>query len=1410
MVGSWSQTASLTTARTGHTATVIPDGRVLVAGGAGADGNALDSLELFNPETGTFAPAGILSTARTEHAAAVAGATKVLVAGGRSANAVSSTADVIDLDGGAVSTVVLTAARAGASATTLLDGTRRSWSLVARMERNDLATAEIIDPVAGVSSPTGAMAQARHGHQALLLDHNATVLIVGGTDRGVVVAGAEQFVPWSATFSATGSPASARLLATVSNVSARPGVALLAAGEESANPTEFYGFATLQTDADDYAPGTNVVVSGTGWQPGETVTLVLHEVGTGHPDRTYSALADESGRFVNTGFTPDQQHLGVRFYLSARGAASEAQATFTDGQPSTATLTPISANIAPGDDAVYTLTVDFAGNGGVCNVSLAAAPMPTGATATFAPTSLSGAGGQSPSSTLTIHTTNSGVPAGRTPPGTYPFTVTVTRVSGCQGSGSISTSGTLNVFGTPTKVGFVQQPTSTTGGAPITPAVTVAVLDGNNNVVANSNAAITLVIGTNPGGGTLSGTVSHNAVSGVATFSNLSIDKLGTGYTLTGASSGLTGATSSAFNITLGPAAVVRVETAANGSGTVVPVQTVPSGNSVTVFSIRRDAGGNFVDNVAADAWSLVNLTGSVVPGDLSPAGNKKSATFTGNAAGSAAIRTTLAGVSSVDSGTLTVISSTVNTTTSVSSSQNPSSFGQAVTFSATVAPSTGVTAPTGSVQFVVDGSNFGGAITLSPSGSNGVATSATVAALTASGSPHTVAAQYTPTGSFNASTGTLAGGQIVAQATSVTTVTCAAGPFTYASSAQTPCTASYTTSDGLSGNLTVSYSNNTNAGTASASATYPGDANHAPSTDLKNFTIDRATSVTMVICPATIAYTGSPLTPCTAAVTGAGGLNQVLTVSYTNNTIAGTANATASFGGDANHTASSDSKSFTIDKAATATVITCPVGPYVYTGAPQTPCSATATGPGGLSVSVTVTYGNNTAAGTATADATYAGDADHDGSTATQATFTIGKAVSATAITCPASVTYDGTAQTPCSATATGAGGLSASVTASYGNNTQAGTATADATYPGDANHDGSTASQATFTIAKAASATTITCPPSVTYDGTAQTPCSAMATGAGGLSVSVTVSYGNNTQAGTATADATYAGDANHDGSTASQATFTIAKAASTTVISCSAGPYVYTGTAQMPCTAAVTGAGGLNQVLTVSYTNNTNAGTANATASFAGDENHTASNDAKNFTIDKATSTTSVTCPTSVIYTGSALTPCTASVTGAGGLNQVLTESYTNNTNAGTANASASFAGDENHTASSDAKSFTIDKATSATMLTCPTSVTTPGAPLTPCSATATGAGNLSVSATVTYGNNINAGTATRGLSVRRRAPITSGEHGPRRPSRRPRPASTDRDRLPGGTLMSTRAPRRHRARRRRRASAASACR
>src|SRR5687767_15508867 len=118
----------------------------------------------------------------------------------------------------------------------------------------------------------------------------------------------------------------------------------------------------------------------------------------------------------------------------------------------------------------------------------------------------------------------------------------------------------------------------------------------------------------------------------------------------------------------------------------------------------------------------------------------------------------------------------------------------------------------------------------------------------------------------------------------------------------------------------------------------------------------------------------------------------------------------------------------------------------------------------------------------------------------------------------------------------------------------------------------------------------------------------------------------------------------------------------------------------------------------VPSLNYTHDTHPilNTASASFTFAGDTNHNGSNDTENFSIDKAGSTTTVTCAAGSVYTGSAVEPCTYTVIGNDAGNPVLVAStavpsgnYKNNINAGvnTASASFTFAGDANHNGSNE---------------------------------------------------------------------------------------------------------------------------
>ncbi|MDR9417518.1 hypothetical protein [Gracilimonas sp.] len=120
----------------------------------------------------------------------------------------------------------------------------------------------------------------------------------------------------------------------------------------------------------------------------------------------------------------------------------------------------------------------------------------------------------------------------------------------------------------------------------------------------------------------------------------------------------------------------VRVETQPNSSGSVVAVQDLEAGNSISVYSNVRDQFNNFKRNESA-TWSLQNTTDGVVISDLSASGT--SATFTGDLVGSANIQATVGSLNTVQSGTITVIPS--NATTLIIATQPSSTATAGTTF---------------------------------------------------------------------------------------------------------------------------------------------------------------------------------------------------------------------------------------------------------------------------------------------------------------------------------------------------------------------------------------------------------------------------------------------------------------------------------------------------------------------------------------------------------------------------------------------------------------------------------------------------------------------------------------------------------------------------------------------------------
>ncbi|HXJ29719.1 MAG TPA: hypothetical protein VNG35_03725 [Gemmatimonadales bacterium] len=189
-----------------------------------------------------------------------------------------------------------------------------------------------------------------------------------------------------------------------------------------------------------------------------------------------------------------------------------------------------------------------------------------------------------------------------------------------------TTSSTFDITATPppppppaTQLRFTVQPASTQAGQTIAPPVQVSALDASGTLVTSFTGAITVAIGTNPANGTLSGTLTVNATNGVATFSNLSINNAGTGYTLQATSSGLTSATSSAFNVTAPPpppATQLRF--------TVQPTNTLPLTTITPAVEVAAlDAQGNPVSGFAGTITIAIGhdaslLGNAVLSGTLS------------------------------------------------------------------------------------------------------------------------------------------------------------------------------------------------------------------------------------------------------------------------------------------------------------------------------------------------------------------------------------------------------------------------------------------------------------------------------------------------------------------------------------------------------------------------------------------------------------------------------------------------------------------------------------------------------------------------------------------------------------------------------------------------------------------------
>lgn len=242
--GTWTMTGNMRTTHRYHTATLLRSGQVLVAGGDGASASA--SAEVYDPASGTWRAASNLLQFRRRHAAALLADGRVLVMGGVDAagNTLAS-AEVYDPASGTwQATGPMVSARRDFTATALPGG----QVLVAggsSASGTTLASAEVYDPATGSWWPVGSLRTPRRYHTATVLPSGRVLVVGGGLDK-VLAASAEVYDPVSGTWASTGRMSTPRRYHTATLLPS--GQVLVAGGYD--------GSTGILTPSEVYDPGS--------------------------------------------------------------------------------------------------------------------------------------------------------------------------------------------------------------------------------------------------------------------------------------------------------------------------------------------------------------------------------------------------------------------------------------------------------------------------------------------------------------------------------------------------------------------------------------------------------------------------------------------------------------------------------------------------------------------------------------------------------------------------------------------------------------------------------------------------------------------------------------------------------------------------------------------------------------------------------------------------------------------------------------------------------------------------------------------------------------------------------------------------------------------------------------------------
>jgi len=387
---SFSATGGLAELRDSHTATLLPDGNVLIAGGNNINIGPVESSELYDPSTGIVRPAGNLRFPRRDHSATLLRNGRVLVAGGMVGADSTATAELYDPARGTFSlTGEMAQSRVRASATLLPSG---EVLIVGGQSGSGYASvAELYDPVSGTFRLTGSPLFERDSANAVLLQ-DGRVLVVGGTWS---VMTAEIYDPATGEFTASGDLITRRRRATATLL---PNGKVLVVGGTSGVPqmtAELFDPATgtfeetgsMQWARFDHTatllPNGTVLITGGDDYNDELATAEIYDPAT----ETFSA-ADPLASGQRTVHAAVLLQSGKVLLAGGRSGSFAYVASNELYDPSVPSSTAIASSVAPRDAATGTILQN--GNvliaGGTNGTALGSAEIYNAATGTFAST----------------------------------------------------------------------------------------------------------------------------------------------------------------------------------------------------------------------------------------------------------------------------------------------------------------------------------------------------------------------------------------------------------------------------------------------------------------------------------------------------------------------------------------------------------------------------------------------------------------------------------------------------------------------------------------------------------------------------------------------------------------------------------------------------------------------------------------------------------------------------------------------------------------------------------------------------------------------------------------------------------------------------------------------------------------